>query len=92
MQLGITLALLDPYIDRVGHLRDPLLDLFRDRPNDLEAGSLDLDVDRSLEAEVQHIADDTAGLKGDFDTGQRRLELLAKVRDVVFRVTLMSGH
>ena len=40
VQFGIALALLDPHIDRVGHLRDFLLNLFRHRSNDVERWAL----------------------------------------------------
>jgi hypothetical protein len=50
-----------------------LLDLLRHRPDDVQVRPLDLDVDRGFEAEVQHIADDAAGLKGDSTPGSDAL-------------------
>ena len=77
VEFRITLALLDAHVHCIGHLRDLLPDLFRHRANDIEAGSFHLNIDRRPQAEIQHIADDAAGLKSDLYAGKIRLEFLA---------------
>ena len=70
VQFGIALALLDPHIDGIRDLGDSLLNLFCYRPNDIEAAGPSLEYRSAPEAEVQHIADDAAGLECDLYTGQ----------------------
>ena len=75
VQFRVALALLDAHIHRVRHLRDFLLNLFRHRSNDVERRPFHLNVDRRAQAEVQHVADDAAGLKRHLDAGQFLVQL-----------------
>ena len=77
MELGVALALLNAHIRRIGDLRHLLPDAFGHRPDELEAGSFDLDVDRCPQSEIQDVADDPTGLKTDFDAGKGLADLLS---------------